>query len=303
MASPKTKFLPYLALLTGIFSLSFSALFVRWADAPGTVTTFYRMLIGTLIYLPFFLSQPKEKRVKATRWIWLPIIGGLLSGIDHALWGAAIDNTRVSNVVILNNTAPVWVAIAATLLWREKHKLGFWLGLALTMGGVFAVFGSDLIIAPEYLKGNLLAIFSSFFFAAYFLLTQKGREHYSTLTYTFIISLMCSLTLLTVNGIQRLPISGYTPQTYLIFLVAGLVAQVIGYFSLGFALGHLPASIVAPSILAQPVISSFLAVPLAGESLTTGLLTGGAAVLCGIYLINRDRERIQQHRVFQPQNP
>ena len=146
------------------------------------------------------------------------------------------------------------------------------------------------------------AIFSSFFFAAYFLLTQKGREHYSTLTYTFIISLMCSLTLLTVNGIQRLPLSGYTPKTYLIFLVAALVAQVIGYFSLGFALGHLPASIVAPSILAQPVISSFLAVPLAGENLTTGLLTGGAAVLCGIYMINRDREKTRQNMVAQPQN-
>ena len=36
--------LPYLALAVGILSLGFSAIFVRWAQAPGIITSFYRML-------------------------------------------------------------------------------------------------------------------------------------------------------------------------------------------------------------------------------------------------------------------
>ena len=46
----------------------------------------------------------------------------------------------------------------------------------------------------------------------------------------------------------------------LAFLGAGLFSQVVGYFAVGYALGHLPASIVAPSMIAQPVITSPLAI-------------------------------------------
>ncbi|NMB89754.1 MAG: hypothetical protein GYA17_15450, partial [Chloroflexi bacterium] len=39
----------YLALVAGIGALSFSALFVRWSQAPGTVTSFYRMVVAVVV--------------------------------------------------------------------------------------------------------------------------------------------------------------------------------------------------------------------------------------------------------------
>ena len=44
--------LAYLALGVGIFSLSFSAMFVRWANAPGPVTAFYRLFFSIFLLLP-----------------------------------------------------------------------------------------------------------------------------------------------------------------------------------------------------------------------------------------------------------
>ena len=61
----------------------------------------------------------------------------------------------------------------------------------------------------------------------------------------------------------------------------------IGYFSVGYALGHLPASIVSPTMITQPVITALIAIPLAGEFLLTGQWIGGLVTLFGIFLINR----------------
>ena len=58
LAKLQTKsFLSYLALGVGTLFLSLSAMYVRWADAPGTVTGFYRLFIST-IYVPL-LHQTK----------------------------------------------------------------------------------------------------------------------------------------------------------------------------------------------------------------------------------------------------
>ncbi len=285
-----SKILPYLALTCGILALSFSSLFVRWAvGAPGAVASFYRMLIGAIIFLPFFLRQPAAQRKIEWRWFFLPLLGGLFTAGDHAIWATAINYTRVANAILLNNLAPLWVALVALIFWRERLTGKFWLGLVMAISGAVVVIGSDFLSNPQLNTGNLLGVISSVFYAAYFLTTQRGREHFSTLTYVFLITAISSIVLLGVNLGVGNPLSGFPPTTYLSFLGAGLVAQVIGYFSVGYALGHLPASVVSPTMIAQPILTALLAIPLAGEALVPGLWIGGLVVLGGIYLINRSR--------------
>lgn len=288
---PKAKILPYLALAAGILVLSLSSLFVRWAvGAPGAVAAFYRMAIGSVVFLIFFLAQPREKKKIEWRWFILPLLGGLFTAGDHGFWATAINYTRVANATLLNNLAPLWVALFAVIFWRERLTGWFWIGLVMSIGGAAVVLGSDLIANPQLSTGNLLGVLSSLFYAAYFLTTQRGREHFSTLTYVFLITAICALVLLGVNLGVGNPLSGFPPTTYLNFLAAGLISQVIGYFSVGYALGHLPASLVSPSMIAQPVLTALLAIPFASEPLVPGLWIGGLVVLGGIYVLNRSRE-------------
>lgn len=61
--------------------------------------------------------------------------------------------------------------------------------------------------------------------------------------------------------------------------------------ALAYALGHLPASVVAPTMALQPVMTALLAIPLLGEipNLWQGL--GGLIALAGIYIVNRSHRR------------
>jgi len=97
------------------------------------------------------------------------------------------------------------------------------------------------------------------------------------------------LSLLLVSLALRYPLTGYSLHTYLNFLGLGLVSQILGYLSINYALGHLSASLVSPTMLGQPVITVLLAVLLLDEMLSPWQVIGGAAVLVGVYIVHRSQ--------------
>jgi drug/metabolite transporter (DMT)-like permease len=283
---------PYVTLSLGILFLSFSPLFTHWADAPGIVTSFYRMLISVTVLIPFYtkIFPPHDESGEA-RLVWhhilIAVLAGAFSGIDHALWGTALKETSVANATLLNYISPLWVSLIAIFILKEKYKATYWLGLVLVLSGsvsILNIFNTNLTFN---FRGEGFAMISSFFYAGYFLLTQKGRTYLSTLQQLFISLFSCCLTLGIIIVILQLPIMGYSQTTYLIFILSAILSQLLGYFSLTHSLGKIPASIVSPSLTLQPVITALLAIPFANQSLTVYQITGGLLVLVGILTINK----------------
>lgn len=283
---PRTT-LAYLALAVGVLALSLSALFVRWADAPGTVTVFYRMATAGLVLLPFFLRMPAADRQPLRKFWYLPLIAGVCVALDHGLWSTAISLTRIANATLMNYISPLWVALVAWLAWHEKLTGKFWVGLAVTLLGTFIFFGAGNLSGFSVNIGDVLATISSVFFAFYFLITQRSRTHLHTLAYLVPVNWISAGLLLAFNLISGHALTGYSTATWLAFIGAGLISQTIGYFAISYALGSLPASVVSPTMIASPVITTLLAIPFAGELPQLNQWVGGLILLAGIYLVNR----------------
>jgi drug/metabolite transporter (DMT)-like permease len=282
--------LPYLALVSGIVCLSFSAMFVRWAEAPGPVVAFYRMGIATLALAPLFWRQQLHLKRKLTLGLWVfPLLGGVFTSLDHAFWSSSLSFTTAANATLLGNTAPLWVALASWLIFRERLKRQFWIGLFFTLGGAVIVLGSDFLRHPSFGIGDLLASTAGFFYGCYFIVTQRGRQRWDTLSYVWLVSLVSAAGLVIINLGLGNALTGYPALSYLAFSGAALVSQVGGYFSIGYALGHLPASVVSPSLIVQPLLTALLAIPLLGEGLRIEQGLGGILVLLGVFLIHRSR--------------
>jgi drug/metabolite transporter (DMT)-like permease len=282
--------LPYLALAVGILSLGFSALFVRWANVPGPVMGVYRLGIASLMMAPLFVRKQRGRPRFTPGMIWLALLGGLLTALDHAFWNTAVLYTTAANATLFGNTAPLWVALAAWLIFKERLKAKFWTGLALALAGAAIVLGSDFLLHPNLGLGDLIALAAAVFYGGYLLVTQFGRAHMDTLSYVWLVSVSSALILLGVSLGMGMQLTGFSTQTYLAFLGAALVSQVLGYLSVAYALGHLPASMVAPTLIGQPVVTALLSIPFLGEMLLPAQWVGGLGVLAGIYLVHNSRQ-------------
>jgi drug/metabolite transporter (DMT)-like permease len=284
----------YLALGFGVLALSLTSIFVRWAKAPGTVTSMYRMGLAAVVLLPFFVRRAVQKPLPRGQVWWWVLAGGLLVALDHGLLSTAVNYTRIANSTLMNNLASLWVAIFVFFVWREKLNSRFWAGLVFCLLGAVIVLGSDVGMSRDSLFGNTLAVISGVAYAAYFLVTQRGRASLDTLAYIFPVDLISALVLLGFNLAVANPLAGFDWATWGAFLGAGLLSQTLGYSAIGFALGHLPASVVSATLIAQPVLTTLLAIPLAGESLQPIQWLGGAAVIVGIALINFRHKKVEK---------
>jgi drug/metabolite transporter (DMT)-like permease len=117
------------------------------------------------------------------------------------------------------------------------------------------------------------------------------------LIHTWLVGVGASLTLFCVNLVFHNSLTGYNTNSWLIFLATAIVSQIIGYTALAYALGHLPASIVSPTMVLQPVVTALLAIPLLKEIPSAWQGIGGLIALIGIYMVNRS------HQVTEPEMP
>jgi drug/metabolite transporter (DMT)-like permease len=290
----KDKTLPYLALVVAILATSVGGFLVRWANAPGMVTVFYRTGISSILVAPFLtrnINNNKNFSKKIFRFIPIALLGGLFIALDQA-----------ANTTYFNSLAPLWVAIFALIFFKEKLPAIFWVGLFLALGGTMLILGFDLMKMPDIRPGDLLGLLSSFFFGGYLLITQIGRRHMNTLTYTWVATFSAAICLGLINWIFGQSIIGYSPTSYMFFLGSALLSQVIGYLSMSYVLGHLPATIVSPALLTKPINVAILAFIIFGESLSRQELLGGVFVLLGLYLINKNELRFAKNNSHHKNN-
>ncbi|QLQ06034.1 MAG: DMT family transporter [Anaerolineae bacterium] len=275
----------YMAMIFGVVCISTSGIFIKLASVPGPVAGAYRVgIAATLMLVPFLLHA---RRVRWTRrMLLLAGVGGIFFACDIALWNTALLSTSVANAVLLGNTAPIWVGLGAIVLFHQRLKRQFWWGVAL------AIAGASLIVGPGPGQdgggtvGSLLALASSLFYASYLLVTQRARVRLDALSYFWLAAVASLLTLLGMTAVLDQPLA--VPHSALLPLLGlGIVTHTLGWLSLNYAQGHLPASLVAPSLLGQPIIASLLAIPILGKRLAWFQVIGGAIVMAGIFLVHR----------------
>jgi drug/metabolite transporter (DMT)-like permease len=283
--------LAYLALGLGIFSLSFSAMFVRWAEAPGPVTAFYRLFFSIFLLLPLFLPRVKTNPLLRSRWVIFPLLAGVFTACDLGLWTASLSFTTAANATLLGNTAPLWVALGTWLILKQKLTPGFWRGLTITLLGAALIMGTDFLLHPRFGVGDAMAIFTGVFYGGYFLFTERSRTFFDPVSHIWLVGIGASISLFIINAVLGNALTGYPAQSWVVFLMTAVVSQVIGYMSLAYALGYLPASVVAPTVVLQPILTALLAIPLLGEIPTIWQGIGGAIALIGIYVVNRSHQR------------
>jgi drug/metabolite transporter (DMT)-like permease len=267
----------------GIVAVSTASIFIKLCDAPALIIATYRMVLSSLILIPFASYHKVWKGWTRNELGWL-ILSGLFLSLHFAFWIASLKYTSVASSVVLVSTHPIFVGIGGRFFLKER------MGLNLVLGIIFSVFGSALIsygdmsLSKEALMGDGLALLGAITASGYFLIGRKMRKSQNIFSYVLPVYSTAALILILFSIVFQEAFFGYPSTTYLYLFLLALVPQLIGHTTFNWALKYLPATMVTITILGEPVGSTFLAYLILGEALTTFKVMGGILIFIGIFI-------------------
>ena len=110
------------------------------------------------------------------------------------------------------------------------------------------------------------------------------RRDQNLLSYIFPVYSTAGVVLVILACLFQNPFFGYKTSNYFLFFLLALIPQLIGHTTFNWALKYIPASLVAITILGEPMGSTILAYFILGEGLTVWKALGGASIFVGILI-------------------
>ena len=284
----------YLVLFSGILAISTGAIFARLADAPSLVIAAYRVGFASLLLVPIACYKTlDELRNLSAKDLGSVALSGFFLAMHFAAWISSLKYTSIANSVVLVNMSPLWVGILAPLLLQEKIRRTTILGIFLSLAGCIVIGSGDLVTGGKTLWGDFLAVLGGFCMAGYLMMGKKLRQKISLIGYIALCYSSAAIILWIVVLLLGLKVSGFSGQTMAAFWSMAVISQVIGHSCYNWALRYCTTSLVALSLLGEPVGSSILAYFLFHEQLTLIKTIGGVLILSAIYLAARGEKKAQ----------
>ena len=296
---------PKLALIFGILAVSGASIFVRYAqvEASSLVIAAYRLGIATIILAPImYVRHRHELRTLSRQDLLLSLLSGVFLAIHFATWITSLEFTTVASSVVLVTTTPLWVAILSPVLLKESITRQIAFGLVIATVGTVIIGLSDVcnitesLSCPPLIKffegkaifGDFLALVGAWAAAGYMIIGRNLRPKLSLIPYIFIAYGTAAVILVGLMFGRGLQMFGFSSEIYLWLILLAVVPQLLGHSTFNWALGYLPAALVAIALLGEPIGSTILAYFLLSEVPTLLTLFGAILILAGILIASQN---------------
>jgi drug/metabolite transporter (DMT)-like permease len=270
-------------LVFGVVAVSFAAIFIRIADAPALSTAFYRNAMAAMLFLPLTVARWKEVRRLSSGQLGIAFLSGALLALHFATWIASLSFTTVAASVVLVTTSPIFVAAASRVLFGQRVGNTTFIGILIGLVGAAIVSGGDFGVSTRAAAGDLLALAGAITAAGYLLAGRRLRAEMSLFAYVGVVYTTCAVLLLPAAAFGA-RLSGFSGKTWMMFVLLAVIPQALGHTVFNYLLRDMDASLVAISIMGEPVGSTLLALAFFGEVPPWTAVLGGALILAGIYV-------------------
>ena len=174
----------YLILFAGVVIVSSSSVIIRWTgEVPPTVIAFYRVFISFCILMAYKIFIKKDVNTLRRRWHYQYILAGLFLAAHFICWISSLQLTTIANAIFLESVHPLFGIIVSIIFLKEYPQRGILVVVILAISGMAVIMYNDIGSQGTQLTGNILALFSAFFFALYILIARLHRHEEDFIKY------------------------------------------------------------------------------------------------------------------------
>lgn len=277
-------------IVIGVFGISLSSIFVKFASAPSAVTAAYRLLWTVLLMSPVVWGRGEvrtELLHVSRKNLLLSCLSGVFLAIHFALWFESLRHTSVASSTTIVCTEVIWVSLGYCLFLKGKLSLKAMAAIAVTLLGSTLIAFADSAAGGAHLYGDILSLLAAVAVAVYVLLGRVVRESASTTVYTYIVYTACAAVLLLLCLFQGNNLFDYGLRAGIVGLLLAVFSTILGHSIFSWCLKYFSPSFVSASKLCEPVVAAILAGFLFAEIPSALQLVGGILILGGVFYYSK----------------
>lgn len=232
--------------------------------------------IFMFMYLKFKYKKTKASSKLNIKLTKTKLIGACIYASTVILFVVANKLTSAANVILLQYTAPIWVAMFSGLILNEKVRKVDWISIACVMFGMGLFFIGD--IERGEMLGNILAVASGLALAGV-ILTLKLQEEGTAVEMTFLGNLITFLI-----GIPFMMLSIPSLSSVFGLILLGVFQLGLSYILFAESVKHVTAveAILIPVI--EPLLNPVWVFIFAAEIPKFMAIVGGVIVVLSVVL-------------------
>ena len=266
---PKKRAILYMVMCALLWSTA--GIFFKLLPWNPMAIAGLRSLISAGVYILFMRHQKITFVINK----YSILSGVFLCGV-FVFFIAANKLTTSANAIVLQYSAPIFIIVFSSLLFKQKFRKVDILTVFVTLGGISLFFFDQL--SGGYMVGNLLAILAGIFFAAMFVTTGRADDRSRS------SGILLGHVFTAVIGVPfafffPTPI---TPTTVATILALGIFQLGIPYILYGMAARHCSSLSCSLISAIEPLLNPVWVFLFNGETPGFFALLGGAVVITSV---------------------
>ncbi len=293
---PKSRLVSYLEALFAVvvWGGSFIATKIAVGQMSPVAVVWLRFAMGIPILGAAVFLRKQFAWPKPAEWGYFALLGFLGISFHQWLQSNGLQTAQATTTAWIVSTAPVFIALLAWMILKERITLVQGLGVGVALLGVIVVVSKGSLgnfFAGQFgVIGDFLIFISAINWAVFSILSRRGlKEHPSTRMTFWVMTLgwlITSVAFFTQGGPAQIPHLDSRGWVAMIFL--GIFTTGLAYIAWFDALATLPATQTGAFLYIEPLTSMVVAALILGEQVTWASLLGGAVILLGVWLVNQE---------------
>lgn len=277
----RTHTFTILALI--IVLASSAAILIRFAEIPASSIGFWRVLGAACILSPWCLRTWRKEGMPPLLTLGALLAGAAL-GFHFATWSWALHNTTVANAALFVGLTPLIVPCVSHLIHREHFTSGERIGAVLAVFGLVWIVGWQFTFDISHLPGSLVALFSAFWCALYFVVSRKYRARQHIILFSWMVYIVAAC----VQAMTAYLLDGGLflgdRQTHIALIALIIFPTIGGHTLVMYLLRHAKSHLLALCIPVEFVVVTLMAMAFFAEFPSLSFYAGALLILAGLFI-------------------